>query len=666
MAAEIKKKIEELRDRIRHHDYKYYCLSQPEISDREYDELMRKLKKLEEEYPQYKSKDSPSVRVSGGILPGFDTVRHRQKMFSLDNGFSFTELKDWAQRVHKGLGRDKVEYVVELKIDGVSANITYEKARLAIGATRGDGETGEDVTANIKTIRAIPLLLRGKDIPAFIEIRGEIYMEKEDFLVLNKEKEKSGEPLFANPRNSASGSLKLLDTSVVAQRKLKFFAHSLGTYQGAEISSHWEFLSRLKEWGIPASPQAKLCKDLDEVIAYCRLWQEKRDKLSYEVDGMVIKVDSLEQQRKLGHTLKSPRWALAYKFPAHQATTVLKDIVLQVGRTGVITPVAELEPVECGGVVISRATLHNFDEIKRLGIKIGDRLVIERAGEVIPKIVKVIESLRTDKSKEFKIPKSCPVCGLRISKDKEEEVAYRCINPSCPAQIKRSLLHFASRQTMDIEGMGEAAVEQLVNKKLIKEIADIYSLRKQDLLQLELFKDKKADNLLAAIEKSKQQSLSRLIFALGIRHVGEKAAFVLAQKFGTMDKLIDAKKEELDAIYEVGEVMAASIIDFFKLPSTRVLIKKLKKAGLQLKEKIAPVKKSALTGKTIVFTGELKGFSRTQAEGLVRSLGGNASSSVSQSTDFVVVGETPGSKYEKAKKLGVKIINENEFKGLLK
>ncbi len=666
MAQEIKKKIEELRDKIRHHDYMYYCLSQPEISDAEYDRLMRKLKDLEEEYPQYKTDDSPTVRVSGGILEGFTTVKHRQKMLSLDNTYSFDELRDWDERVRKGVGREKAEYVIELKIDGVSANLTYEKAKLIIGATRGDGETGEDVTPNIKTIRAIPLVLFGKDTPEFIEVRGEVYMDKKDFLALNKERQRAGEISFANPRNSASGSLKLLDTSILAQRKLKFFAHSLGAYRGTDISSHWEFFSKLKEWGIPTNPHAKLCKELDEVIVYCKLWQEKRDQLAYEIDGMVVKVNNLIQQKKLGYTLKSPRWAVAYKFPAHQATTVLKDITLQVGRTGVITPVAELEPVECAGVVISRATLHNFDEIKRLGIKIGDRIVVERAGEVIPKIVKVIESVRTDRTKEFKIPKSCPVCGSQISKVKEEEVAYRCINSSCPAQIKRSLLHFASRQAMDIEGMGEAAVEQLVNKGLVKELADVYFLKKADLLQLKLFKDKKVDNLLAAIEKSKLKSLYRLVYALGIRHVGEKAAYVLAQKFITMDNLMRAKKEELDAIYEVGEVMADSIVDFFKLASAQAMIKKLKSVGMRLEEKTSSVRKTSLTGKTVVFTGELKDFTRTQAQGLVRSMGGDASSDVSKNTDFVVAGDNPGSKYDKAKKLGVKIINENEFKGLVK
>ena len=666
MALEIKKKIEDLREKIRHHDYLYCVLSQPEISDKEYDELMRQLKDLEDKYPELKTDNSPTVRLSSGILEGFKTVRHIQKMLSLDNTYSFEELKDWDERVHKGLGSERVEYVAELKIDGVSANLTYKKGRLSIGATRGDGETGEDVTQNIKTIRAIPLILLGKNTPDFIEIRGEVYMERRDFEGLNKEREKSQEALFANPRNAAAGSLKLLDTSIALERRLSFFAHSLGEYKGLDILSHWEFLEKLKTWGVRINPNTKLCKNLDEVIAYCKIWQEKRENLSYDIDGMVIKVNNLAQQKKLGFTHKSPRWAVAYKFPARQATTVLKNISVQVGRTGVITPVAELEPVECAGVVISRATLHNFDEIKRLGVKIGDRIVLERAGEVIPKIVKVVDSVRTGKEKEFRIPKDCPVCGSEIVKEKEEEVAYRCINPLCPAQLERGLMHFASRQALDIEGMGEAVVEQLVREGLVKDFADIYSLKKEDLLKLELFKDKKSENLLGAIEKSKQKPLSRLIYGLGIRHVGEKAAYVLAQKFTTLENLIQAKQEDFDAVYEMGQVMAESMVNFFKQHSTQRLIKKLKDAGLNLKEKVAPIKKFPLTGKSVVFTGELKDFSRTVAKSLVRQFGGNASSSVSKNTDLVVAGDNPGSKYNQAKKLGIKIINEKEFREMLK
>lgn len=666
MKAAVQKQIEKLREEIRHHDYRYYVLAQPEVSDKEYDTLLKKLQDLENKHPELKTSDSPTVRVSGGILEGFKTVRHRQKMLSLENTYSIEELKEWNMRVHKILGQEKVEYVVELKIDGVSANLTYQEGKLVIGATRGDGETGEDVTQNIKAIRAIPLVLLGEDVPDFIEVRGEVYMEIKDLQLFNQEREKNGEVLFANPRNAAAGSLKLLDTGIMAKRRLNFFAHSLGEYKGIDIATQEIFLGQLKPWGIRTNPHTRLCKSLAEVIAYCRAWQEKRYKLDYEIDGIVVKVNSFTQQKKLSFTAKSPRWAVAYKFPARQATTKLKAITVQVGRTGVITPVAELEPIECAGVVISRATLHNFDEIKRLGVRIGDRVVIERAGEVIPKIIKVVETVRSGKEKEFRIPKDCPACGGKVAKEKEEEVAYRCINPLCPAQIERALTHFASRTAMDIEGLGDAAVEQLVKKGLVKGFAGIYALKKDDLFKLELFKDKKAENLLVAIEKSKKQPLSRLIYGLGIRHVGEKAAYVLAQKFKTLDNLLRAELEDFDAIDEFGPVMTESILEFFQQPYTRRLIKQLKEAGLNLEEKSVTVKKSAFTNKTVVFTGELKNFSRSEAEGLVRRLGGNAASSVSKNTDFVVAADQPGSKYEKAKKLGVKIINENEFRGMIK
>jgi len=663
MSIEVRKEIERLRERIRHHDYLYYVLAQPEISDKEYDDLMRRIKDLEDKHPQFKTDNSPTVRLSGSILEGFKTVKHKQKMLSLDNTYSYEELRDWDERVHKGLrSGEKVEYVVELKIDGVSANVTYEQGELSIGATRGDGETGEDVTQNIKTIRAIPLVLLGKDIPDFVEIRGEVYMERKDFDILNKERERAGEILFANPRNATSGSLKLLDTGMVAKRRLNFFAHSLGEYKGLDISTQWEFLNRLKERGMRTNSHSKLCSNLEEVIDYCKIWQEKKEKLTYDIDGMVVKVNSLSQQRKLGFTVKSPRWAVAYKFPARQATTEVLNINLQVGRTGVITPVADLKPVECAGVIIRHATLHNFDEIKRLNIKEGDRVLIERAGEVIPKIIKVVQSKGRH---PFIIPKACPVCRGKVIKEKEEDVAYRCINPSCPAQIERGLIHFASRTAMDIEGMGEAIVEQLVRRRLVKDFADIYSLKKEDLLKLELFKDKKAQNLLEAIEKSKNQPLSRLIYGLGIRHIGEKAAYVLAHKFTALDNLMKAKQEDFDAIFEVGSVMAESIVNFFRQESTQRLIKKLKEVGLNLQEKLTLVKKSPLTGKTVVFTGELKNFSRSEVKSLLRRFSGNTSSSVSRHTDLVVFGENPGSKYNKAKKMGIKIINEEEFSRLI-
>jgi DNA ligase (NAD+) len=663
-AQQAKKAIDQLRTKIRHHEYLYYVLSQPEISDKEYDDLLRGLKSLEDEFPQFKSADSPTARVGGGILEGFAAVKHRQKMFSLDNTYSFDELRGWSERVQKGLSAgERIEYVVELKIDGVSANLVYEKGRLVMGATRGDGEKGEDVTANIKTIRAIPQLLRGDHHPGLIEVRGEVYMESRDFKLLNKEREEAEEPLFANPRNSTSGSLKLLDTGIVAKRRLNFFAHSLGEYRGPEIPAQWAYLEKLKSLGVRVNPESKLCVTIDEVMDYCRKWQEKRDKLGYEIDGVVVKVNSFQQQKRLGFTMKSPRWAAAFKFPARQATTEVLQINLNVGRTGVITPTAELKPVECSGVIIKNATLHNFDEIERLGLKEGDRVLIERAGDVIPKVVKVVE----DKGgRKFSLPRFCPVCKGKVVKEKEEDVAYRCINPFCPAQLERALLHFASRDAMDIEGMGEVVVSQLVSLKLLRDFADIYKLKAQDLFRLELFKEKKVQGLLEAIEKSKHRPLSRLIFALGIRHVGEKAALVLARRFKTINALVSAKNEELDSIYEVGSVVAGSIADYFSQKPTRQLIAELEKSGLNLKEGEVSVKNTLISGKKIVFTGELKNYSRRQVEELARSLGADAISDVSKLVDFLVAGDNAGSKYAKAVKLGVKIINEDEFREMIK
>jgi DNA ligase (NAD+) len=663
MSKDVTHKIESLKEKIRRHDYLYYILSQPEISDREYDRLMQELKTLEDEFPQYRDANSPSARVGGGVLEGFKVTAHGKKMFSLDNTYSFQEIKQWEERARRGLSsHERIEYVVELKIDGVSVNISYEQGSLLRGATRGDGATGEDVTANIRTIRAIPLVLIKGSVPDFVEVRGEVYMERKEFQAFNRQKAQSGEVLFANPRNAAAGSLKLLDTAAVATRRLNFFAHSLGSYQGRKITCQWEYFKKLKEWGIRTNPQSRLCRNIEEVLDYCMLWQEKRDTLAYEIDGIVIKVNSFLQQDRLGVTLKSPRWAIAYKFPAKQATTDVLDIRVSVGRTGVITPIAVLKPVECGGVVIQHATLHNFDEIKRLGVKKGDRVLLERAGEVIPKIVKVVKSLGTS---VFKIPSSCSVCNGRIIKEKEEDVAYRCINPSCPAQLEQGLLHFSSRAAMDIEGLGEAVVRQLVARKMVKDFTDIYFLGEKDFMQLDLFKEKKSKNLMASIARSTQRPLSRFIYALGIRHVGEKAAFLLAQKFKNIGALMKAKKEDFDAIHEVGPVMAESIVDFFGQKSTRDLIKKFKSTGLDPQEKAVAIKQSVLSGKKVVFTGELERFTRQEAERLVRERGGIVSSSVGKVTDFLVAGANPGSKYEKAKKIGIAIINEKKFQEMI-
>ncbi len=664
MSIQIKNKINLIRDKIRKHDYSYYVLSQPQVSDKEYDDLMSELKLLEDRYPQLRTDDSPSQRLSSGISPGFKTVKHKAGMFSLDNTYSINELSAWDERVRKGLGGGcSYEYVVELKIDGVSANLTYLKGKLVIGSTRGDGQTGEDVTANIKTIRAIPLVLLGNHIPDFIEIRGEVYMDKKDFSRVNKERMDKGEALFANPRNATSGSLKLLDSAIVAKRQLNFFAHSLGAYRFQPINTQWDFLGRLKDWGVRANMHSALCRNIDEVIAYCHKWQQRRDELSYEIDGVVVKLNNLVQQKELGFTAKSPRWAVAYKFAARQATTEVIAIKTNVGRTGVITPTAELTPVECSGVIISNATLHNFDEIERLGLREGDRVLIERAGDVIPKVVKVVEQKG---KKPYNIPVKCPACGEKIVKEKEEDVAYRCINSDCPAQLERALLHFSSRDALDIEGMGEAVINQMVSLKLLKSLADIYKLKLDDLLKLELFKEKKANNLLSSIEKSKGQPLERLIFALGIRHVGQKAAYTLAQEFGDMDRLMQAKLEDLDSIPEIGEVMAGAILNYFNLSQTRKLIRDLKEAGVNMRKQSGSFKINKLTGKAVVFTGQMAGFSRAEAEELVRQSKGKVSSSVSSKTDILVAGENTGTKFSKARQLGVKIISEEEFKEMLK
>lgn len=663
MTRPIEKEIEDIRSRIRAYDEAYYLHSSPTVSDYEYDMLMKRLQELEERYPQYRAADSPTARVSGGILAGFSASRHKQKMLSLENVYSIEEVREWYARVRKNAGTDDVRCVAEHKIDGVSANLLYEAGRLIVGATRGDGENGEDVTANIRTIRSVPLQLKGSDIPASIEVRGEVYMDRADFEKLNEVRKESDEAIFANPRNAASGSLKLLDTAETARRKLRFFAHSLGAVSGKELESHSQFLDYLTRWGMPVNPNTSRGLDLDGVIAYCGRWQEKRDGLPYEIDGIVIKVDSIGQQRTLGETLKSPRWAVAYKFPARQATTTVIAITVNVGRTGVITPAAQLEPVPCGGVVIRNVTLHNFDEMKRLGVKPRDRVLIERAGDVIPKVVKVVED---GHGRPFPVPKGCPVCGGKVVKEKEEGVALYCINPSCPAQLERGLLHFVSRQAMDIEGMGESVVAQLIEKRMVKDFADIYLLTAADLSRLELFKEKKTANLLAAIRGSTKRPLSRLIYGLGIRHVGEKAAFVCARHFVSMDAFMAATRETLMSIPDIGEVMARSITDYFSQASTKQLIRDLKKHRVNMSEDVSAVPTAGpCAGKTFVFTGELKGMTRAEAEETVRVKGGQASSDVSRRTDYVVAGERPGSKYDKARALGVRIIDEAVFRRMV-
>jgi len=664
--SKILNEIEKLKEDIRRYDYLYYVLDKPEISDYEYDQLFKKLQRLEKEYPQYTSKDSPTQRVGGAVSTTFNPVKHTVPMLSLDNTYSDEEFTEWYNRAKKGLNNEHFEMVVELKIDGVSANLIYEDGVLVTGATRGDGETGEDVTPNIKTIRSIPLRLMGPKPPSYLEVRGEVYMGKKDFVELNKRISKLGEQIFANSRNSAAGSLRQKDSKITAGRPLKFMVHSLGRIDSNDFESHREFLKFCERMGFRTDPNTRIAGSIHEAIKLHQLFEDKREAIPYEIDGIVVKVNSTKQQKELGFTTKSPRWAIAFKFKAREGTTKVLNIRVQVGRTGTITPVADLEPVEVSGVTISHATLHNFDEIKRLDVKIGDTVLVERAGDVIPKVVKVIETKRSGNEKTFHVPIKCPICSEPIAKEKEEEVAYRCINPSCPAQIEGAIGHFARREAIDIEGMGEAVITQLVKSKRIKNFADIYTLTKQDLLKLELFKDKKAANLLNAIEKSKKQPLSRLLFALGIRHVGEKAAFVLAQRFGEMEKVDNATFNELTAINEIGPIMAQSIVDFFSQESVKKLIKQLKDAGVNMTEPKKESREQPLSGKTLVFTGEFESCSRGDAESKVRDLGGNAAGSVSAKTDFVVAGKDPGSKLDRAKKLGIKILNEEEFLKLIK
>ncbi len=660
--AQAKKEIRALIKEIEKHNQRYYVLNDPLISDEEYDRLLKKLIGLEEAFPKLRSPDSPAQRVGEKIAGNLPTVKHSLAMLSLDNTYSLDELKQWYERVVKGLNGFKPSLVAELKIDGLSCSLSYRKGQLVLAATRGDGETGEDVTHNAKTIREIPLSLKGK-APAMLEVRGEVYMDKKDFAALNQQRKDSGEALFANPRNAAAGSLKLLDARLTAQRRLRFFAHSPGLLEKNKApKTQWEFLEQAKEYGFVINSYNRLCRNFDEVIAFCEEWASRRDGISFDVDGIVVKVNDLSQQAQLGFTLKSPRWAVAFKFPAYQATTSVKEIVVQVGRTGVLTPVAELEPVACAGVMISRATLHNFDEIRRLGVNAGDRVLLERAGDVIPKIVKVLE--KHSKS-EFIIPKTCPSCNGKIQKEKEEDVAYRCLNPSCPKQLERLLVHFASRGAMDIEGLGESVVGELLDKGLARDLADIYFLKKEQLLELDLFADKKADNLLKGIDKSKSRPLSKFLFGLGIANIGIKAAVNLAGHFGSLDAIINAHAQDLQAIDEVGPVMAESVVEYFKQPQVKKLLAKFKAAGLNLSEPRRKVSGNRLEGKKFVFTGELAGVPREEAGLWVQNQGGRVVASVSKSLDYLVVGENPGSKLAQAENLGVKILNQKEFEEMV-
>jgi len=651
------KRMRELIELVSYHDIKYYVEDSPEISDYEYDMLLGELRDLEEKYPGLVLPDSPTQRVSGKALDEFPQVEHMVAMLSLDNCYSQDELREFDARVRKLLGGEAVEYLVELKIDGLGIALMYEGSVLVRGATRGDGRVGEEVTQNIKTIKSIPLRLRPGGLGT-AEVRGEVYMSKDGLRRLNKEREKNGEPLFANPRNAAAGSIRQLDPRIAASRPLDAFLYTLSYSKEPMPRTHEGCLSAMRASGLRTSPHTKKYASIEDVLGHIASWEARRDELEYEIDGMVVKVNSIEQQKRLGNTAKNPRWAIAYKYPPKQMTTRLVRIEVQVGRTGALTPVAVLDPVQVGGVTVTHATLHNEDEVRRKDLRVGDHVLIERAGEVIPQVVKPIVEKRTGSEKPFRMPDTCPVCGSKAVRE-EGEAVRRCVNASCPAQVKERLRHFCSRDAMDIEGVGPALVDQLVDKGLVKDVADLYEIRKEQLLALEGVADRSSENILSAVGASRNRDFARVLFALGVRHVGRATANDLAEAFGSIDRLMAADSSELSSVEGVGEVVADSIRDFFDDESNRLLVERLRGTGLSMKtsEKTG----GPLSGKTFLFTGELSSIARSEAEGRVQKLGGKVSSSVTKATDYVVVGKDPGSKLEKARKMGKSILDEDAF-----
>ncbi len=661
--SSARERVEQLRREIERHNRLYYVEAQPEIGDQEYDRLYAELVELEEKHPELVAPESPTQRVGGEPLGEFATVAHAMPMLSIDNTYSEEQLREFDARTKRFLEDESdIEYVVELKIDGVACTVLYENGTLVMGATRGDGVTGDDITANIRTVQAIPLRLvtRSGDVPRRIEARGEVYMTRDELARINTERERDGEQAFANPRNSTAGTLKLLDPAKCARRRLSAFFYGMGVHEGVNYEYHHEILDAFKKLGLPVNPHAKRVKSIEGAIEFAREWAEKRHSLAYEIDGLVIKVDSLDLQTRLGRTAKAPRSMIAYKYPAEQAVSTLNAINVQVGKTGVLTPVAELEPVQLAGTTVKRASLHNFDEIERKDIRVGDKVLVEKAGEIIPQVVQVVNADDAHRGKKYVPPTECPICKGPVTKD-GEEVYIRCGNLDCPAQIKERLRYFASRNAMDIEGLGPAVVAQLVDGGLVRDAADLYGLTVGQLEPLKGIATKSGENLVAGIEASKTQGLERLVAALAIRNVGTTLAAGLAGHFGSMERLMSASAEELVSVEDVGEVVAESIQNFFASEANRHVIEKLKASGVSMEA----VKKGAvggvLAGKTFVFTGELTSLSRGEAEELVRTLGGKASTSVSAKTSFVVAGPKAGSKREKARKLGVEILDEAGF-----
>lgn len=661
------KKMEDLRAQIRRHEHLYYVLDMPEISDAEYDELVANLRKLEAEYPELITPDSPTMRVGGQVAPSFKEVKHITPLLSLGNVFSAEEVRDFARKVHSGLPEGtKVEYVVEPKIDGLACSLIYEKGRFVRAATRGDGTVGEDVTNNVRTIRSIPLTLQlapGERAPELLDVRGEVYMPRRAFMRLNAERVASGEPEFANPRNAAAGSLRQLNPQITEKRSLSFFAYAVGL--GAK-DSHAESLEMLAKFGFRVSEGWQKAKNIEEVWQLIEKHEKVRTTLAYDTDGVVVKVNAAWQQNLLGATGKDPRWAVAFKFPPEQAETTVEDIILQVGRTGVLTPTAVLTPVRLSGSTISRATLHNEDFIKEKDIRIGDRVVINKAGEIIPEVLWVVFEKRTGEEKEFTMPVTCPECDWPVVR-REGEAASRCTNPHCPALGREGLIHFVSRDAMNIDGCGPAVINQLIAAELVKDPADLYLLQKEQLLNIERMGEKSAENLLAAIEESKKQSFDKLLFALGIRHVGAKVARILALQYGNIDNLRQASTEELSAIRDIGPKIAESVVSYFAIPSNQDLLYRLGKLGLNMEMKgVAGTDTNhPFYGKTLVFTGTMPTLDRATAQTMAQDVGAKVSGSVSKKTDYVVAGAEAGSKLTRAQELGVKVIDETEFMSLL-
>lgn len=666
MAADIDIRIVRLRDEIRRHDHLYYVLSQPEISDQKYDALFAELKRLEAEHPELVTADSPTQRVSGKPLEGFATVRHTVAMLSMDNTYSADELKAFDERVRKQLDTSDYDYVVELKIDGLAISLRYEEGVLVTGATRGDGEVGDDVTANIRTIRAVPLslLADGGSVPAVLEVRGEVYMPTSSFVELNRVRAEAGEPAFANPRNAAAGSLKLLDARITATRNLSFFAYAPGDVSEPLAEGHFHTLQRFQGLGLPVDPHIQRAADIDEVIDICLGWSEKRFELDYQIDGMVVKVDRFDQRDTLGATGRAPRWCISYKFPAERAETVVESIAVQVGKSGILTPVANLAPVALSGTTVKRASLHNFDEMARLDVRVGDTVLIEKAGEIIPQVVEVKKERRPDGAESFAVPETCPACDSAVVKD-EAGVYVRCPNAQCQGQLKERLRYFAGRGQMDIERLGTSLIEQLVDNELVKSFADLYRLRSEDLTALERMGQKSAQNVLEGIEASKTRPLWRFLAALGIRHVGSQSAQILAEHFGSLAALRAAGQEELEVIDQIGPVMAESIHAYFRTAEHQAAIDDLLSAGVSPGSETSRRRGGVLEGKTVVVTGTLTRFTRQRVKEAIREAGGKASGSVSKKTDFVLAGADPGSKFEKARQLGVEILNEEQFMQML-